>query len=189
MSAYAGLGTPFLSITLVSVEGIRADRAFCRMPARRVSMTARLYRPFVIGLLPIALMACTNSAPTVVGQGAAPPLGVDLGGSGPVAPPRAGEARPSQAQHGSDMQMAHDDHSHVRGLAIVNAVDPVAHKVKLTHSPIPDIGWPAMTMEFLVAPSVDLSAVRPNRRVNFIMEQGQGGMYEIQAITPAEGGL
>jgi hypothetical protein len=30
--------------------------------------------------------------------------------------------------------------------------------------------------------------VRPNRRVNFIMEQGPGGMYEILAITPAEGG-
>ena len=45
-----------------------------------------------------------------------------------------------------------------------------------------------MSMEFLVAPSVDLTAVRPNRRVNFIMEQGPGGMYEILAITPAEGG-
>jgi Cu/Ag efflux protein CusF len=44
-------------------------------------------------------------------------------------------------------------HSHVRGTAIVNAVDPTAHKVKLTHSPIAEIGWPAMTMEFLVAPS------------------------------------
>jgi Cu/Ag efflux protein CusF len=149
-------------------------------------MIARLFRSFAVGLLPIALMACTNSAPTVAGQRAAPPLGVDLGGSGPVASARAGEA--SQAQHGSDMQMAHDDHSHVRGTAIVNAVDPTAHKVKLTHSPIAEIGWPATTMEFLVAPSVDLTAVRPNRRVNFIMEQGPGGMYQILAITPAEGG-
>jgi Cu/Ag efflux protein CusF len=151
-------------------------------------MIARLSRSFAVGLLPIALMASTNSAPTVAGQGAAPPLGVDLGGSGPVTPARAAEARPSQVQHGSDMQMAHDDHSHVRGTAIVNAVDPTAHKVKLTHSPIAEIGWPAMTMEFLVAASVDLSAVRPNRRVNFIMEQGPDGMYEILAITPAEGG-
>jgi Cu(I)/Ag(I) efflux system protein CusF len=158
------------------------------MPARRVSIITRLCRPVVIGVLPIALMACTNSAPTVAGQGAAPPLGVDLGGSGPVVPARAGEARPPQMQHGSDMQMAHDDHNHVRGTAIVNAVDPTAHKVKLTHSPTAAIGWPAMTMEFLVAPSVDLSAVRPNRRVNFIMVQGPGGMYEILALTPAEGG-
>jgi hypothetical protein len=34
---------------------------------RRVSVFARLYRSFVIGLLPIALMTCMNSAPTVVG--------------------------------------------------------------------------------------------------------------------------
>jgi Cu/Ag efflux protein CusF len=151
-------------------------------------MIARLFRSFAVGLLPVALMACTDSAPTVAGGGEGPPLGVDLGASGPVASARAGEARPSQAQHGSDMQMTHDDQKHVRGTAIVNAVDPAAHKIKLTHSPIAEIGWPAMTMEFLVAPSVDLSAVRPNRRVNFIMEQGPGGMYEILAIRPAEGG-
>jgi hypothetical protein len=55
------------------------------MPARRVSMIASLYRPLMIGLLPIALIACMSSGPTVADEGAAVPLGVDLGGSGPVA--------------------------------------------------------------------------------------------------------
>ena len=53
-------------------------------------MIARLYRSLVIGLLPIALIACMNSAPTSAEQSAAMPLGIDLGGSGPViASPRA----------------------------------------------------------------------------------------------------
>ena len=45
-----------------------------------------------------------------------------------------------------------------------------------------------MTMEFPVAPSIDLKAIKPGTRVNFTIEQGQGGMYEIRAIAPAGGG-
>ena len=33
-----------------------------------------------------------------------------------------------------------------------------------------------------------LKAIKPGTRVNFTIEQGQGGMYEIKAITPAGGG-
>jgi len=45
-----------------------------------------------------------------------------------------------------------------------------------------------MTMDFAVAPSVDLHGVQPGSRINFTMEQGSGGMYVIQSITPAGGG-
>ena len=69
-----------------------------------------------------------------------------------------------------------------------NAVDPTQHKINLSHQPIPEIGWPAMTMEFPVAPSIDLKGIKPGTRVNFTIEQGQGGMYEIKAIAPAGGG-
>jgi Cu/Ag efflux protein CusF len=45
-----------------------------------------------------------------------------------------------------------------------------------------------MTMEFPVAPSIDLTAIKAGTRVNFTIEQQPGGMYEIRAITPAGGG-
>jgi Cu/Ag efflux protein CusF len=152
-------------------------------------MIARFYHSLVMGLLPITLIACTNSGTIAAKQsGATPPVGVDLGPSGPVSTAPAGESHASHPQQETNMQIAHDGHTHVHGTGIVNAVNPIAHTVRLTHAPIPEIGWPVMTMDFLVAPSVDLSSIRPNRRVNFIMEEGQGGMYEIQAITPAEGG-
>jgi Cu/Ag efflux protein CusF len=119
------------------------------------------------------------------GRGAALPLGVDLGGSGPVA---AHAPLAENSKHGGEMQVAHEGHNDAHGTGTVNSVDPTQHKVNLSHEPIPEIGWPAMTMEFRVAPSVDLKAIKPGVRANFTIEQEPGGMYEIKAITPAGGG-
>jgi Cu/Ag efflux protein CusF len=148
-------------------------------------MVTPLCRPLVTSLAPIALIACMNSAPTVAEEGAAVPLGVDLGGSGPVA---AHAPLAENSKHGGEMQVAHEGHNDAHGAGTVNSVDPTQHKVNLSHEPIPEIGWPAMTMEFRVAPSVDLKAIKPGVRVNFTIEQQPGGMYEIKAITPAGGG-
>ena len=154
-------------------------------------MFARLYRLLVMGLLPVALVACTNSPPTSAEPGAVVPLGVDLGGSGPVIaqpelPARAihADAETASPQH-SAIQMAHAGHNDAHGTGTVNSVDPAQHKVNLSHNPIPEIGWPAMTMEFPVAPAIDLSAIKPGTRVNFTIEPQPDGMYEIRAITPA----
>jgi len=57
---------------------------------------------------------------------------------------------------GRKMQMADSGHAHAQGTGTVNAVDAAAHKVNVSHAPIPAIGFPAMTMDFAVAPSVDL---------------------------------
>jgi Cu/Ag efflux protein CusF len=159
-------------------------------------MIARLYRPLVTGLLPVALIACMNSPPSSAEPGMVVPLGIDLGGSGPVIasaqpelPARAihADAEASSARH-SDMQMAHAGHSDAHGTGTVNSVDPTQHKVNLSHQPLPEIGWPAMTMEFPVAPSIDLTTIKPGTRVNFTIEQQPGGMYEIRAIAPAGAG-
>jgi Cu(I)/Ag(I) efflux system protein CusF len=148
-------------------------------------MSPRLYRPLATSLAPIALIACMNSAPTIAEEGAAVPLGVDLGGSGPIA---AYAPLAENPKHGGEMQMAHEGHNDAHGTGTVNSVDPTQHKVNMSHAPIAEIGWPAMTMEFPVAPSVDLKAIRPDIRVNFTIEQQPGGMYQIQSIAPAGGG-
>jgi len=156
-------------------------------------MIARLSRPLVTGLLPVALSACMKSPPTSAEPGAAVPLGIDLGSSGPVIASAQPElparvihavAEAASAPH-RDMQMAHAGHNDAHGTGTVNSVDPAQHKVNLSHNPIPEIGWPAMTMEFPVAPSIDLTAIKPGTRVNFTIEQQPGGMYEIRAIAPA----
>lgn len=77
--------------------------------------------------------------------------------------------------------------AHVEGNGTVDAVDIAGRKVNLNHNAIPAIGWPAMAMDFAVAPSVDLRTLKPGTRVNFMMQRGGDGMYVIQSITPAGG--
>ncbi|MBP0651882.1 copper-binding protein, partial [Mycobacterium tuberculosis] len=48
----------------------------------------------------------------------------------------------------------------------VNAVDAAKHVVNLTHGPIASLGWPAMTMDFGVAPAIDLSTLKPGDSVS-----------------------
>ena len=157
-------------------------------------MIARLYRPLLMSLVPLGLLACATAPPPLAEQAATVPLGIDLGGSGPViatAQSEAAEAAPAGHEvppHGDEMQMAHAGQNDAHGTGTVNSVDPAQHKINLSHQPIPEIGWPAMTMEFPVAASIDLKAIKPGTRVNFTIEKGQGGMYEIRAIAPAGGG-
>jgi Cu/Ag efflux protein CusF len=91
-------------------------------------------------------------------------------------------------RRGGNMQMAHSGHAHAQGTGMVNSIDAAAHKVNVSHGPIPTIGRPAMTVDFAVAPAVDLRAVKPGTRINFTIERGEGGMYVIQSIKPAGGG-
>ena len=64
----------------------------------------------------------------------------------------------------------------------VNAVDARRHTVNLTHDPIPVLGWPGMTMDFGVAPSVDLAAVKPGDTVSFTVSKTPDGIYLIDTL-------
>ena len=63
-------------------------------------------------------------------------------------------------------------------------VDANISKITFDHGPIPAINWPAMKMEFAVAPSVDLAKVKTGDKINFTLS-GSGGTYTVQSITPA----
>ena len=65
----------------------------------------------------------------------------------------------------------------------ITAVNPANHKVTFDHGPIPAINWPAMTMEFAVAPSVDLAKLKTGDKVNFTLS-GSGNTYTVQSISP-----
>src|SRR6266567_1680433 len=57
------------------------------------------------------------------------------------------------------VHIADAGHSHAQGTGTVNSIDTAGLKINVTHAPIPAIGFPAMTMDFGVAPKVDLQAV------------------------------
>ena len=86
---------------------------------------------------------------------------------------------------GGAVQLVHEGSGDAHATGTVNAVDPGQHTINVSHGPIPSLGWPAMTMDFPVAPSVDLKAVKPGSRVNFTLEKGKDGMPVVQSITPA----
>jgi Cu(I)/Ag(I) efflux system periplasmic protein CusF len=72
----------------------------------------------------------------------------------------------------------------VPGTGTVTAVNATSRKITLDHGPIPEIKWPAMKMEFAVAPSVDLSKVTTGDKVRFTLT-GSGSAYTVQSINPS----
>jgi Cu/Ag efflux protein CusF len=71
------------------------------------------------------------------------------------------------------------------GTGTVTAVNTANRKLTLDHAPMPDIDWPAMKMEFSVAPSVAPSKVKAGDRVKFTLS-GSGNSYTVQSISPGQ---
>ena len=87
------------------------------------------------------------------------------------------------------VQRINESNSDAHASGTVNAVDPARHTINLSHGPISTLGWPAMTMDFPVAPSVDLNRIKAGSRVDFTLaKKVANGMYEIQSVQPAEAG-
>ena len=86
------------------------------------------------------------------------------------------------------IELVHQGHDHVHAIGTVNSIDAAGRKVTLSHGPIPQVGWPAMTMDFPVAPGVDLKAITPGMHVAFTLEKGADGMFQVENLTPAADG-
>jgi Cu(I)/Ag(I) efflux system protein CusF len=71
------------------------------------------------------------------------------------------------------------------GTGTITAINTTARKVTIDHGPIPAIKWPAMKMEFPVAPSVDLSKAKTGDKVTFTLS-GSNNSYTVQSMTAAK---
>jgi Cu(I)/Ag(I) efflux system protein CusF len=157
-------------------------------------MTTKMLFPLALAvLITLALPACARSTPSTARADEARAVGVDLGPSSRVPTTRiamagAGHEAHTLTQAPGAVQPVHEGGSDAHATGTVNSVDAAQHKINLSHGPIPAIGWPAMTMDFSVAPSVDLSRVKPGSRVNFSLEKDKSGMYQIQSVAPAGAG-
>ena len=54
--------------------------------------------------------------------------------------------------------------------------------LNITHAPVPDWGWPAMTMDFALSDDVDMSAFSPGQPIRFEVENMTAGGYQILAV-------
>jgi Cu/Ag efflux protein CusF len=91
---------------------------------------------------------------------------------------------PPAAGRPAELRLIADAQNEAHGVGKVNTVDPAKHKVNLTHKPIAALQWPAMTMDFAVAPSVDLKDLQPGAQVDFTLQKIPAGGFEIQSIKP-----
>jgi Cu/Ag efflux protein CusF len=160
-----------------------------------MTMTTKVFLPLAFaGLIALALPACARSTPATAAANDTGSLGVDLGPSLRV--PTTRIALAGAGHEGSRLSRApaarvqpiHDGDNDAHASGTVNSVDTTQHKINLSHNPIPSIGWPAMTMDFPVASSVDLNRIKPGSRVNFSLEKDKAGMYQIQSVEPAGAG-
>ena len=69
----------------------------------------------------------------------------------------------------------------------VDAVDLKAGSVSLNHGPVPELKWPAMTMEFKAANPALLGGLKPGQAVAFEFVERQPGEYVVTSIAPAPG--
>jgi Cu(I)/Ag(I) efflux system protein CusF len=65
---------------------------------------------------------------------------------------------------------------------VIKKVEPGTARVTLRHDPIAVLGWPSMTMPFVVKDRKILAAVKPEQRVEFDFVQAPGGAPIITAI-------
>lgn len=68
-----------------------------------------------------------------------------------------------------------------KGTGTVTALDKAAGKITLNHGPIPEVGWPAMTMAFTAKPEL-LNGVAVGDKVAFDLTV-RGNAGEVTAIT------
>jgi Cu(I)/Ag(I) efflux system membrane fusion protein len=62
---------------------------------------------------------------------------------------------------------------------LVDAVYPERRRIRISHGPIDALAWPAMTMEFDVLGSTELSAIKVGQNIRFGLEQQLAGEYAI----------
>ncbi len=105
------------------------------------------------------------------------------------------DTTPSQTDKpaATDMDHSQMDHSKMEmmgkkeatGTGVVNAVDIDKSSINITHEPMPDFGWPKMTMDLPATRKVDLSKVKAGDKVTFTLKLGMDKKYRVIDVKPA----
>lgn len=93
-----------------------------------------------------------------------------------------------------EMKMDKSDHSQMEvkpgteasGVGIVNSVDADKGMINLTHEPMPDLGWPTMTMDLPVTKQVELGGIKAGDKVDFTLKLGRDKQYRVIELTTSK---
>lgn len=93
----------------------------------------------------------------------------------------------SKMDHGA---MGHGDamaaKTEAAGVGLINKVDADKGMINITHEPMPDLGWPTMTMDMAVTKQVNLAGVKPGDKVTFKVKLGRDKQYRVTEIEAAK---
>jgi Cu(I)/Ag(I) efflux system membrane fusion protein len=85
-------------------------------------------------------------------------------------------------QAAGSMPEPDDDSKTVSASGTIEEIDIGTRKVRISHDPIEELGWMAMTMDFGVMPGVDLDALRIGETIHFGLKKSDTGAYLINMI-------
>ena len=86
---------------------------------------------------------------------------------------------------GQSDHSGHDMTSHagmVHAEATLNSIS--GDVVNVTHGPIAEIGWPAMTMDLGLLEGAQIDGVAAGDPVMMMLEKGADGMFAVRALMP-----
>ncbi len=90
--------------------------------------------------------------------------------------------------HTDHSEKSHGDHSAmhdgVHAEVTINSMSDSA--VNVSHGPIPEIGWPAMTMDLNLIEGAEVGDVKVGEEAMMMLEKGEDGMYAVRALVPME---
>ncbi|MEX0645308.1 MAG: efflux RND transporter periplasmic adaptor subunit [Parvularculaceae bacterium] len=126
------------------------------------------------GLLRLAPPETTGTGDMSVGEGA---VGADTSHEGMD---RGSMAGMDMAQENDAAATAGDP---VEAQGRIVGVDMKTKSVTIDHEPVPEIGWPAMTMAFKAPPGMDMGDIKEGEAVRFAFRETANG-YELAKIEP-----
>ncbi len=136
-------------------------------------------RSLMLGLAPILFAGYVEAYPLMPGNDHLADPKAPAGQTVPLS------QRSALDQSHGNIWLIDGGHDEATATGKVNSLDGAGHTINISHQPIPSIGWPAMTMDFMAAPGVDLSWVKASSMVTFTLAKGPDGMWMIQSIKPA----
>jgi len=74
------------------------------------------------------------------------------------------------------------------GEGVINKVSLDSGLINMAHDPIPDIGWPAMEMDFSKLGEFDIAALKAGDKIRFGLAKDSEGMYGLGSVEVLEKG-
>lgn len=72
------------------------------------------------------------------------------------------------------------------GVGVLNSLDAEKGMVNLTHEPMPELGWPTMTMDLPVTKHVDLEGLKSGDKIDFKLKLGRDKQYRVIELAPVK---